>query len=69
MPVGNEIEALVLILEGHPVVQGADEMTKMELARRPHAGDNARFHGIRILIRKFVGGVMNALAAPVNMRA
>jgi len=40
----------------------------MELAGRPHAGDDARFHGISILIMNLVGGVMKALAAPVNIR-
>ena len=41
----------------------------MELAGRPHAGDDARFHGISSLIMKLVGGMMKALATPVNISA
>ena len=69
VPVGDEVEALVLVLERHPVVQRADEVAEMQLAGRPHAGDNACFHGIRSLIMKRVGGMMKALATPVNIRA
>ena len=44
VPVGDEVEAVVLVLERRPVLQRADEMPEMELTGRAHAGDNARFH-------------------------
>ena len=69
VPVGDEVEAVVLLLERHPVAERADEMAEMELAGRPHTRNDARAHGSRILIMKLVGGEMIALAAPVNISA
>jgi hypothetical protein len=45
VPVRHEVEAVVLRLERHPVVQRPDEVAEVELAGRPHAGNDARFHG------------------------
>ena len=43
VPVGDEIEAVVLLLQRHPVAERADQMAEMQAARRPHAGDDAVF--------------------------
>ena len=43
VPVGDEIEAVVLLLQRHPVAERADEVAEMQAAGRPHAGDDARF--------------------------
>ena len=69
MPVGDEVEAVVLVLQRRPVVQRAHEMAEVELAGRPHARDDARFHGSRILSRVLVGGMISALATPVSISA
>ena len=47
VPVGHEVEALVVRLEPHPVVQGAEVVPEMEAARRPHARQDARPPGHR----------------------
>ena len=49
VPVGDEVEAVVAVLQRSPVVQRADEMTEVQFSRRAHARDDARFHGSRIL--------------------
>jgi hypothetical protein len=36
VPVGDEIKALVLFLQRNPILQGADEVTDVQLPRRPH---------------------------------
>ena len=44
VPVGDEVEAVVLVLQRHPVLERAHQVTEMQFARRAHARDNARFH-------------------------
>jgi hypothetical protein len=41
MPIGDEIEALVILLQGSPVIQGAMHVSKMKSSGRPHATDNS----------------------------
>ena len=41
MPIGDKKEALVFILHAHPVLQRADIVAEMQLARRAHAAQNA----------------------------
>src|SRR5262249_855302 len=43
MPVGDEVEAVVLVLHRHPVAEGAHQVTEVQAAGRPHAGDDTRF--------------------------
>ena len=43
VPVGDEVEAVVLLLQRDPVLQRADEVAEVQLARRPHAGNDASF--------------------------
>ena len=43
VPVGDEIEAVVLLLQLHPVAQSPDKMAQMQTARRSHSGDDAVF--------------------------
>jgi hypothetical protein len=44
VPVGDEVEAVVPLLQLHPVPEGASEVPQVELSRRAHAGDDSRFH-------------------------
>ena len=41
VPVGDEIEAVELVLQRHPLAEGADQVADMEAARGPHAGYHA----------------------------
>jgi hypothetical protein len=41
VPVGNEVEALVFVLETHPVLQDPEVMAKVEFPRRSDAGYDA----------------------------
>ena len=41
VPVGDEIEAVVLLLQRDPVAQRADEMAEMQPPGRPHARNDA----------------------------
>ncbi len=43
--IGNEEEAVVLILQLHPVVQGAHVVAQVQLAGGSHAAENARARG------------------------
>jgi hypothetical protein len=43
MPIGDEIETVVLVLQRRPVIQRADEMTEMKFSGRAHAGNDTRF--------------------------
>ncbi len=38
VPVGNEIEGLVLVLQAHPVTQNAMIVTQMQTPSRAHTG-------------------------------
>ena len=58
-----------MVLQRRPVVQRPHEVAEVQLAGRPHAGDDARFHGSRILSMELVGGMMSALATPVSISA
>jgi hypothetical protein len=69
VPVGDEVEAVVLLLQRDPVAERADQMAQVQPAGRPHAGDNARFHGRSTRKKKLVGGMISALATPVNINA
>jgi hypothetical protein len=40
MPVGDEVEAFVTVLKGHPVLQGTDKVAEMELSARLHPAEN-----------------------------
>ena len=42
VPVGDEVEAVVLLLQRHPVAERADQVAEVQLAGRPHAGHDAR---------------------------
>ena len=42
VPVGDEIEAVVLVLQRRPVLERADEVAEVELARRAHARHDSR---------------------------
>jgi len=41
MPVGDEVETLVLVLELDPILQSPNEVPHMELAGGPHAAEHA----------------------------
>ncbi len=69
VPVGNEVEAVVLILKRRPVVEGADEMPEVQLARRTHTRDDAWFHSWRSLKNNLVGGRISCQRIPLNIRA
>ena len=43
VPVGDEVEAVVLFLERDPILERAHEVAEMQFARRPHAGNDSRF--------------------------
>jgi len=43
VPVGDEKKAVILLLQAHPVLQGADVMSEVELAGWSHAAQNAAF--------------------------
>ena len=59
VPVGDEVEAVVLLLQRGPVVQRPGEVAKVELSGRAHARDDARFHGEQQhRSKKLVGGMM-----------
>jgi hypothetical protein len=45
VPVGDEIIALILVLELPPVVEGAHEVAEMEQPAGLHAAENAFFLG------------------------
>ena len=50
VPVGDEVEAVVLVLQRGPVVEGADQMAEMELSGRAHPRHDAWFHRSSSLI-------------------
>src|SRR5207344_3212915 len=67
-----EVEAVVRLLHGHPVAEGADEMAEVQAAGRPHAGDDARFGRHRVGSQermKRYGGSTIVLKPPVRMSA
>jgi hypothetical protein len=45
MPVGDEEEALVFVLQPHPVLQGAVVVAEVHGAGGAHAGEDSRSHG------------------------
>ena len=48
VPVGDKEEAVVLVLELHPVVQGAQVIAQVQAARGPHPAQHAQLgHGLR----------------------
>src|SRR5262249_26895813 len=42
MPIDDTVETFVLILQTHPIVDGADKMAQMQFSCRPHAAKNSR---------------------------
>ena len=44
MPVGDEIEAIVLILKGGPIIQRSDKVPEVQLSGRAHARNHTRLH-------------------------
>ena len=69
VPVGHEVEAIVLRLEGCPVVERADEVSEMELAGRAHARNDARLHRRSNSMKNSVGGLMSWVRIPVSISA
>ena len=51
MPVGDEVEALRLLLQRDPMGERADEMAEMQAAGRPHAGHDAGTSRPRAILR------------------
>ena len=45
VPVGNEEEAVVLVLQAHPIAQRADIIAQVQLSGRSHAAQDAAFFG------------------------
>ena len=43
MPVDDTVEALVLILQTHPIVEGPDKVAQVQLPCRPHTAQDSRF--------------------------
>ena len=43
VPVGHEVEAVVLLLQRRPVLERANEVAEMELSSRPHARNDSSF--------------------------
>ena len=41
VPVHHDEEALVLVLQPHPVVEGAGQVAEVQRPRGPHAGEDA----------------------------
>ena len=62
VPVGHEVEAVVRVLQRHPVAEGANQMTEMEAAGRPHAGNDAparcHFVGSQETMNRYGGTTM-----------
>ena len=44
VPVGDEVEAVVPVLQRRPVVQRPDQVTEVELSGRAHARNDTRLH-------------------------
>ena len=42
VPVGDEVKAVVFILQLHPILESAHQVAQMEFARGPHTTQNAR---------------------------
>ena len=62
VPVGDEVEGLVVLLQLHPVIQGTEKVAQVQRAGRPHATQNPLFRhavslptGRRNLWRKRLG--------------
>ncbi len=45
MKIDDAEDALVIVLDAHPVLEGAQVVADMEISGRLHAGKDARFHG------------------------
>ena len=45
VPVGDEVEAVVVVLQAHPVLQGAVVVAEVHGAGGAHAGEDAGLHG------------------------
>src|SRR5208337_4496534 len=43
VPISNKIEAVVLVLQAYPVLQGADKVSEVQLSARLHAAQNPLF--------------------------
>ena len=41
MEVDHAVDAVVVVLQAHPVAQGADEVADVELSGRAHPGEDA----------------------------
>src|SRR5439155_18407836 len=74
VPIGDEIKAVVLLLHRDPVVQGANEVSDMQAARRPHARHDAnvlrRIHFVGSQeTMKWYGGTTMRSKPPVSTSA
>src|SRR3954469_17996350 len=64
MPIGNEIEAIVLILKRRPVIQCADKMSEVQLSCRAHARNHTRLHSVVLIVGLSVNGTAARRNAP-----
>ena len=62
VPVGDEVEAVVLVLQRHPVAEGADEVAEVQPSGRPHARDDPRPSGLSSC------GVITAATTDSNLK-
>jgi hypothetical protein len=44
MPIRDDMEALISLLQKHPILKSADKVSQMELASGAHAGKYAWFN-------------------------
>ena len=72
VPVGDEIETVVLLLQRDPVLERADQVSEVQLAGRAHAADTTR--GLVMMSEKHTragtvpGGKMIIVRTPVNIK-
>src|SRR6266508_1472467 len=64
MPVGDEVEALVLALKCYPVLESADEMSDVKLSGWAHARHDSLAHHRSESIRKCSSGRTIAPSTP-----
>jgi hypothetical protein len=62
VPVSDEIEAIVLILQRRPIVQRSNEMAKMQLSCRAHARNDARLHSETLIVDRRLNDEARAYA-------
>ena len=65
VPVGDEVQAVVVVLQPGPLLQRPDQMAEVQLAGRTHAGDDAGLHGSNHPISNDIGGPMIRYSQPV----